>query len=232
MKRIKIKPLSFGLKAHGGRNLSGAITAPRRKALVKRSYRYLDTKRHIPLHQGATIIRPYLYDPNRTGYISLIMFPNGVITYILAGAYSQDQKKISNLTNLSPYNENSGSAQLLQNIKNGTQIFNCELYHTKGGQLLDSAGVSGIILKKLSQSAFRTIIKLKSGALHSLPLNATANIGQTSNENHFLIKKKKAGQNRLKGRRPRSRPSAMNPVITLWVAALKVEYTRRTEMGS
>ena len=208
MKYIKIAQLLFGLRHKGGRNSTGKITAPRRGALTKQLYRFIDTKRRIWSKDGATILSPYIYDPNRSSYITLIMFPNGVMTYIQAGNYSTGQQKIYNLSLMDIYDPNS--SQILKKIKNGSFISNCELHIYKGAQMLRSAGVSGLLLNKaLNNSA---IIKLKSGAIRKVSSQITTAIGVSSNANHFLINYKKAGRSRLNGQRPRSRPSAMNPV--------------------
>lgn len=231
MKRIKILFLNFGIKNKGGRNFTGKITAPRKGDLVKKSYRFLDTKRNMYFLTGATILIPYLYDPNRSAHISLILYPNGIISYILAAEYIPSQKRVYNLSTRNYYKDNIGSSQFLKGIKNGSSIFNCELYPTKGSQILRGAGVSGIILKKLSQIDSRIIIKLKSGALRAFPSQSIASIGKSSNGDSFLIKKKKAGESRLQGIRPRTRPSAMNPVTILWVDVLKEVFIHKIGMA-
>jgi len=187
MKKINIKHLTFGLYQKGGR-ASGRITAPRRGALVKRIYRFLDTKRRLWSSSGARILNPYIYDPYRTGFISLTMLPNGILTYILAAQYLPTQQRVYNLTKISL----PGTSKLIRNLNNGTLIFNCELHPFLGGQMLRSAGVSGVLLRKTYTSPKpRGIIKLKSGALRAIPINCTAVIGISSNPNHFLIEKKK-----------------------------------------
>lgn len=210
MKYIKISKLIFGLRNKGGRSNLGQITCPRRGALTKRMYRFLDIKRRIWAKEGAIILHKYVYDPNRSAYITLIMLPNGIMTYILGAQYPEDQQRIYNLI-LSDYTE-KGTSQSLKEIKNGSIIFNLEASTNNGFQYLKAAGVSGIILKKLSENNSRVVIKLKSGAMHAISSNATACLGITSNQNNFLINYKKAGRTRLKGRRPYTRPSAMNPV--------------------
>lgn len=206
MKYIKISKLLIGTHQKGGRS-KGEITAPRRGALTKRSYRYLDTKRRLWSQEGAAIIMQYIYDPYRTAHISLIMLPNGVVTYILAGQYSPNQQKVFNI-----YPQilvENGSSKKVGEIKNGNFIFNCELRANTGAQLLRSAGVAGVVLKKEWKMS---TIKLKSGALRRIPSIALAASGFTSNPNHFIKKLRKAGENRNRGWRPRTRPSAMNPV--------------------
>lgn len=56
------------------------------------------------------------------------------------------------------------------------------------------------------------MLKLKSGAHQLISKNAIAVSGVVSNHAHFLRNYKKAGTIRLQGKRPRIRPSSMNPV--------------------
>lgn len=210
MKYLKVKRLMFGLKQHGGRSYNGQITTPRRGSLTKRVYRYLDIKRRLWSQEGAVILYKYVYDPNRSSYISLIMLPNGIMTYILAGEYASNQKRIYNLSNIQ--SNTIGYSQILKNLKNGMIVFNSEMTTGYGTQLLRAAGSSGLILKKYRHYNSRIVMKLKSGALRAISSNAIACVGIASNQNHFLINYKKAGKTRLKGKRPYTRPSAMNPV--------------------
>jgi large subunit ribosomal protein L2 len=66
-------------------------------------------------------------------------------------------------------------------------------------------------------------VKLKSGELRKLHSDCIASVGIASNTSHFLRKLKKAGDTRHLGLRPRSRPSAMNPVDLLWEVELKAD---------
>lgn len=95
MKRIL--KLSFGLYANGGRS-KGKISAPRHGSLIKRIYRFLDTNRVIFAGNEAKILLKYIYDPNRTGRITLIMYNNAILCYILAANYNLAQETVSNLT--------------------------------------------------------------------------------------------------------------------------------------
>ena len=55
-------------------------------------------------------------------------------------------------------------------------------------------------------------IKLPSGESRLILLSCRATIGSVSNSNHMNVRLGKAGRNRWKGRRPRVRGVAMNPV--------------------
>ena len=76
------KSLTVGLKSKGGRNNFGHVTVPHQGGGHKRKYRRIDfdrKKTDIP----ATVVR-LEYDPNRTAFIALIEYKDGVRSYILA----------------------------------------------------------------------------------------------------------------------------------------------------
>ena len=55
-------------------------------------------------------------------------------------------------------------------------------------------------------------VKMPSGETRLIQINCYASIGAVSNSDHQLIVSGKAGRSRWLGRRPRTRPVAMNPV--------------------
>lgn len=206
MKLFNIRQLSFGLRQLGGR--SGSITCPRRGHLVKRLYRFLDTKRMVL--GNFLIVQQYLYDPNRSGFISLLMMKNGILFYILAPNYPVQQSSLSNLQEPLRKNE-KGSSNFLKYMSLGSMIFNIELTPNAGSVISRSAGTFSVILsaKKLKN---KVILKLKSGEHRVFSHNCIASHGVVSNHLNFLVNYNKAGTTRLHGRRPRVRPSSMNPV--------------------
>ena len=77
-----VKTLSEGLTKKGGRNNSGRITMRRKGGGAKRLYRVVDFKR-TKRDVSATVER-IEYDPNRSGFIALIRYEDGEVSYILA----------------------------------------------------------------------------------------------------------------------------------------------------
>src|ERR1700758_1909270 len=78
------KTLVEGLKKSGGRNSNGRKTSRHRGGGAKRLYRKIDFKRRkdgIPAKVAAIE-----YDPNRSAYIALLHYVDGVKRYILAPA--------------------------------------------------------------------------------------------------------------------------------------------------
>src|SRR3982751_5260615 len=81
------KSLVEGLTKSGGRNARGRKTSRHRGGGAKRLYRKIDFKRRkddIPAKVAAIE-----YDPNRSAYIALLHYADGVKSYILAPARLQ-----------------------------------------------------------------------------------------------------------------------------------------------
>ena len=102
-----------------------------------------------------------------------------------------------------------GNALLLSKIPLGTIISCIELNPTAGAVLARSAGAFAQLMAREGKLA---TIKLPSGETRSVPTSCMATIGVVSNSDHQLLVSGKAGRSRWIGRRPRTRPVAMNPV--------------------
>ena len=202
----KVKPersLLEPLNKHSGRNSYGRITVRHRGGGNRRKYRVIDFKRQkfdIP----ATVMT-LEYDPNRTAFIALIEYEDGVKSYILApdGLKVGDKVVAGPTADIKP-----GNALPLVNIPTGTFIHNVELYPGKGGQLARSAGIMAQLMAKENGYA---LIKLPSGELRNVPQNCMATIGTVSNTDHSNVTISKAGRKRHMGWRPTVRGSVMNP---------------------
>jgi len=79
----------------------------------------------------------------------------------------------------------------------------------QGGKIARSAGTYGQLQARDGKYA---TIKLSSGESRMILSACLATIGSVSNPDHTLERKGKAGASRWIGRRPRTRPVAMNPV--------------------
>ena len=129
-----VKALTKGLTKKGGRKNHGRITARRRGGGAKRSYRMLDFKRRR--FETATVER-LEYDPNRSGFIALIKYGNGDLSYILAPQRLApgDSVVAGDRVDVKP-----GNAMPLSSMPIGTIIHNVEMKPGKGGQIARSAG--------------------------------------------------------------------------------------------
>ena len=101
-----------------------------------------------------------------------------------------------------------GNALPLANIPVGTLIHNLELKPGRGGQLVRSAGMSAQLMAK--ENGFATV-RLPSGEMRKLPLNAKATIGTVGNTDHETVRLGTAGRVRHMGVRPTVRGVVMNP---------------------
>jgi large subunit ribosomal protein L2 len=192
------------IKRSGGRNNHGRITARRRGGGHKRYYRIIDFKRNkdgIPAKVAAIE-----YDPNRSARIALLHYVDGEKRYILA----PQNLSVGDTVMSGPKADiKPGNALPLANIPLGTHIHNIELRLGKGGQIVRSAGTYAQLMAKEDRYA---LVKLPSGEVRMVLLRCKATVGQLGNVMHENQSDGKAGRSRWKGRRPKVRGVAMNPV--------------------
>jgi len=198
------KTLLEPLKKTGGRNSRGRITSRRRGGGHKRSYRRIDFKRNkidVP-----AVVNSIEYDPNRSARIALLHYVDGEKRYILSpnGLKVGDRVSAGSQAPIRP-----GNALPLENIPLGSSVHNVELQPGKGGQVGRSAGTEIQVMAK--DGRFATL-QLPSGERRLVPLACYATIGQVGNLEHENVVIGKAGRSRWKGRRPKVRGVAMNPV--------------------
>ena len=203
----KVKPersLLEPMETTAGRNNTGRITVRHHGGGNRTKYRVIDFKRS-KVDVAATVLS-LEYDPNRTAFIALIQYEDGVKSYILApnGLSVGDVVMSGEGADIKP-----GNALPISNIPVGTVIHNIELYPGKGGQLVRSAGNFAQLIAKEGKYG---LVRLPSGELRNIPLNCYATIGQVSNLDHDNVKIGKAGKKRHMGWRPTVRGSVMNPV--------------------
>src|SRR6266702_3657409 len=77
-----VKALTSGKISSGGRNNNGRITVRFRGGGHKRALRLVDFKR--TRHDQPARVERIEYDPNRTGFIALVKYGDGELSYILA----------------------------------------------------------------------------------------------------------------------------------------------------
>ncbi len=198
------KTLLAPLKKSGGRNHTGKMTMRQRGGGHKRRYRMIDFKRN---RDGVTaVVKTIEYDPNRTAFIALVEYTDGEKRYIIAPKGLTVGAEINSGLGVAP---NVGNTMLLSEIPLGSSIHAIELQPGKGAALARSAGTNGTLMGREGRYAS---VKLPSGEVRRILLTCRATIGATSNPDHQLEVGGKAGRSRWKGRRPRVRGVAMNPV--------------------
>lgn len=203
-KRKAIKNLKFGIKRISGRNNNGRITRYHRGGGTKKSLRLIDFNRYLWNIFG--FVHRIEYDPKRNSLIALIVYSNGVMSYIIAPAnlmvgdcvFAKDSVVIR-----------PGNCSYLYNLPIGLKINSIELYPNQGSQLIRAAGSYATIISKFEKSV---ILKLKSGELRKVASNCLATVGEVSNFEYIYRNFRKAGFYRRKGWLPVVRGVAMNPI--------------------
>ena len=198
------KSLLVGKKSTGGRNNKGRMTIRNVGGGHKQKYRIIDFKRDKENIPG--IVKTIEYDPNRTARIALINYVDGEKRYIVAPHGLEVGQKIISGSDATP---DVGNTMYLSEIPFGTVIHNIELRPGQGAKMSRSAGSYAQLMTREGKFA---IIKLPSGETRMILQTCKATIGMVSNVDHNLEKSGKAGRSRWKGRRPRVRGVAMNPV--------------------
>ena len=198
------KSLLKPMKKSGGRNNQGRMTMRYKGGGHKRRYRVIDFKRDK--YDVVGEVTSIEYDPNRSAFIALINYSDNEKRYIIAQKGMKVGQKIVSGQSVSP---NIGNAMPLSNIPLGTVISCIEMRPGKGATLARSAGSYAQLMAR--EGKFATI-KLPSSETRLVLINCFAVIGVVSNSDHQLTVSGKAGRTRWLGRRPRTRPVAMNPV--------------------
>jgi large subunit ribosomal protein L2 len=191
-------------KRSGGRNNKGKMTARHIGGGHKKRYRIIDFKRNK--FDVSAEVKSIEYDPNRSAFIALVEYTDGEKRYIIAPNGLKVGQHVISGESATP---EIGNALLLSSIPLGTIISCIELSPGKGASIARSAGSFAQLMAR--EGKFATV-KLPSGETRMILVNCSAVIGAVSNSDHQLLVSGKAGRSRWLGRRPRTRPVAMNPV--------------------
>ncbi len=198
------KSLTEPVAGTGGRNHHGRITSRRMGGGHKRLYRIIDFKRNKTGVRGT--VAAVEYDPNRSANIALIHYTDGEKRYILhpKGLSVGDSIESGPGTDI-----RVGNALPLGEMPLGTTVHNVELRAGKGAQMARSAG-SGV--QVVAKEGDYVTLRLPSTEVRLVRRECQATVGQVGNSDHELQSIGKAGANRWRGRRPKVRGVAMNPV--------------------
>ena len=200
------KPLRSLLKSkkqNAGRNNTGRITVRHRGGGVKRHYRLMNYN----LPAGTTLtIEEIEYDPNRSARIARVKDQAGKYHYILADTSMSKGKTI--LVG-SEIDIEASNRMKLEEIPVGSFIYAIEIVPGNGAKLVRAAGASAQLMAKEGDYAQ---IKMPSGEVRKISVQAMATIGTVSNVQHQNISIGSAGRKRRKGIRPTVRGVVMNAV--------------------
>jgi large subunit ribosomal protein L2 len=198
------KRLLVSLNRKAGRASSGRITVRHKGGGAKRLYRLIDfgqEKIDVPAE-----VLSIEYDPNRTCFICLLKYQDNDKRYQIY----PDKLKIGDKIICQEKAEiKIGNRMKLKNVPVGIDVYNLEIEPNRGGKMVRGAGCSA---KVSAQEGKYTHLIFPSSEERKVLNQCYASIGQVSFPEHRFVKIRKAGQSRLKGRRPTVRGSAMNPV--------------------
>ena len=203
-KKAPERSLLEGSSKSGGRNHHGRITSRRRGGGHKRRYRRIDFRRDKFGVPGK--IAAIEYDPNRSSNIALVHYADGEKRYIL---HPRGLEVGTSIMSGPDADIRVGNALPLDKVPLGTMVHNIELKPGKGGQMARSAGAGVQVVAKEGKYV---ALRLPSTEVRQVLKRCLATIGQVGNIEHNLQNLGKAGANRWRGRRPKVRGVAMNPV--------------------
>lgn len=181
----------------------GTVTVRHQGGREKRYYREIDFARNKYGVVGAVMALEY--DPNRNVDIALVKYSDGEYRYILA---PQGLKVGDTVTAGIKVEIKVGNAMRLKSLPIGTVVHNVELQAGRGGKIGRSAGTSLTLQAKQAPFAH---LKMPSGEIRMIPLEAMATVGVLGNEEWKNIKFGKAGRKRHMGIRPAVRGVAQDP---------------------
>lgn len=206
-----MKKLREGFSKTGGRSNTGRITAFHRGGGHKRKHVLINYSRAMEDVAGKVV--KIEYSAGRSAYVSLVVFSNGVVGYML----STEGVKVGDCIMRSSDGEvykgvrRNGCILKLKDFDWGEEGHSLELKPGDGGKVCRAAGSAAIIVKK-DEEGRGVVVKMRSGEYRLFDEEALGVIGTVSNMEHRYMKKYKAGRNRWLGRRPVVRGVAMNPV--------------------
>jgi len=206
LKKLIFTNLSISYVYSSGRNNQGKITRQNRYGgNHKVRFRLID------------MIRPYYYlpaciiriekDPLRSAYVALICYSSGLLSYIIAPHKLKhgDFLQLSTQSNL-----RIGNKIHLQMVSEGMLIHNIMPKPDQYSQIARAAGTKAMLLRHLGDYA---LVRIPSGEIRYMLVSNFATIGTISHTQHkYTNKPLKAGELYRRGRKPRVRGIAMNPV--------------------
>lgn len=188
----------------GGRNNLGRMTSRHRGGGHKQQYRIIDFLRNKDSVKAK--VAAIEYDPNRNARIALLHYEDGEKRYIIA---PKDLEVGTKVESGPKADIKVGNALPMRYIPVGTVIHNVELKPGAGAKMGRGAGTAIQLVAK--EGAYATL-RLPSSEMRRVPIDCRATVGEVGNSEFGLIKIGKAGRNRWKGKRPKVRGVAMNPV--------------------
>ncbi|KAI9304221.1 translation protein SH3-like domain-containing protein [Cunninghamella echinulata] len=211
-----VRSLTLAKRSTGGRNNTGRITIRHRGGGHKRRIRILDWHRMVSGEQQVLRLE---HDPGRTAWIALLRHEEtGKLSYIIAPEGLKPGDKVISYHNQEEVEgEHSitrtaaidiGNCMPLKMMPVGTIIHNIGLKRDGPGIIARSAGTYAQLIQT-GETGYAQV-RLSSGEVRLIPVDACATIGAVSNPDHQHEMLGKAGRSRWLGIRPTVRGMAMN----------------------
>ncbi len=197
------KALIGGGKRHVGRNSAGRITVRHKGGGHKRLMRDVDFSytKQVP-----AVVETIEYDPNRSGFIGVLLYKDGERRYALL---PQSVKVGSTIDAGEKVEARPGNRMALKNMPIGAFVYNVEVKPGQGGKLGRAAGTH---IEVVARDQGYVDLKMPSSEVRKVLETCWATMGEVSNPESKLVNFGKAGRSRWKGIRPTVRGTAMNPV--------------------
>jgi large subunit ribosomal protein L2 len=146
------------------------------------------------------------YDPNRSGFVGLLLYRDGERRYALLPQSVEVGSTIETAENAPA---RAGNRLALKNVPIGGFVYNVEVKPGNGGKLGRAAGTH---IEVVAHDAGYTHLKMPSSEVRKVLSECWATVGEVSNPESKLVNIGKAGRSRWLGIRPTVRGTAMNPV--------------------
>ena len=199
-----VKKLTQAVRKTAGRNNYGRITTRHHGGGAKQRLRLVDFRRNR--FDIEATVKDIAYDPTRSANLALVVYADGVKSYILAPDGLKVGAKIMN----GPKAEATlGNCLPLSQIPLGLMVHAIELIPGRGAKIARSAGNA---CQVMARDGGTVTLKMPSGEVRMFDGRCLACIGSVGNKDCGSIQLGKAGRKRYLGIRPTVRGVAMNPV--------------------
>lgn len=199
--RVK-KNLLIGFSKRAGRNFFGRKTVFTQSGGLFKKMRVIDFFRNL---NNNCMLLSIEKDIDRTAYIGLVYFENGLSTYFLL---YHDILKLGSIIYGFVNKFKKNASTFLFNVPTGNFIHHVELKPGLGAQLVRAAGTSCFLISEEKDFVF---LKMNSGWLLKISKFCVGITGIVSNIDNHITRWDKAGKTRNLGFRPKVRGVAMNP---------------------
>ena len=193
------KALTSGRKRHVGRDNAGRISTRHKGGGHKRLWRDVDFsyEKKIPAK-----VETVEYDPNRSGFIGLLLYTDGSRRYALL---PQSVKAGDTLVSSESAPATPGNRMPLRSAPIGAFVYNVELKPNGGAKLGRAAGTH---IEVVARDQGYVDLKMPSTEIRKVLETCWATVGEVSNPENKLVTIGKAGRSRWLGIRPTVRGSA------------------------